>query len=132
MRIDKYLWAVRIFKTRSIAAEACKKNRVSINDISVKSSREVKLNEIIRVRKEQINFEFKVLDFPKSRVGAKLVADYCVDVTPQEELERLEMMKFSKNYYRQKGTGRPTKRDRRDLQGYFEKDDDEWDDLLKD
>ncbi|MEN8136998.1 MAG: RNA-binding S4 domain-containing protein [Bacteroidota bacterium] len=132
MRIDKYLWSIRVYKTRSQAAEACKKNRVVINDIPVKSSREVKLNEIIRVRKNQINYEYKVLDIPKSRVGAKLVADYCINVTPKEETDKLDVLKYSKNYFRDRGTGRPTKRDRRDLDTYFEKDeDDEWDDLLK-
>jgi ribosome-associated heat shock protein Hsp15 len=130
MRIDKYLWSIRVYKTRSMAADACKKNRVKIKDISVKSSRDVKLNETITVRKNQINYEYKVLDIPKSRVGAKLVADYCIDITPKEELGKLDILKYSKNYYRDRGTGRPTKRDRRDLDTYFEKDeDDDWDDL---
>ena len=112
-----------------MAADACKKNRVSISDITVKSSRDVKLNDIIRVRKNQINYEFKVLDIPKSRVGAKLVPDFSIDITPNEELEKLDLLKYSKSYYRERGTGRPTKRDRRDLDSYFEKDEDEWDDV---
>jgi len=129
MRIDKYLWSIRAYKTRSIAADACKKNRVSINGVNVKSSREVKINETIRVRKDQIYYEYKVIDIPKSRVGAKLVADYRIDVTKQEELDKLDIIRHSKNYYRDKGTGRPTKRDRRDLDSYFEKDiTDFWDD----
>ena len=129
MRIDKYLWSIRVYKTRSIAADACKKNRVSINGVNVKSSREVKINETIRVRKDQIYYEYKVIDIPKSRVGAKLVADYRIDVTKQEELDKLDIIRHSKNYYRDKGTGRPTKRDRRDLDSYFEKDiTDFWDD----
>ena len=129
MRIDKYLWSIRAYKTRSIAADACKKNRVSINGVNVKSSREVKINETIRVRKNQIYYEYKVIDIPKSRVGAKLVADYRIDVTKQEELDKLDIIRHSKNYYRDKGTGRPTKRDRRDLDSYFEKDiTDFWDD----
>ena len=118
-----------MYKTRSIATDACKKNRVSINDTTVKSSREVKLNEIIKVRKDQIYYEYKVLDIPKSRVGAKLVTNYRIDVTKQEELDKLELIRHSKNYYRDRGTGRPTKRDRRDLDNYFEKDDEDyWDD----
>jgi len=129
MRIDKYLWCVRVYKTRSIAADACKKNRISINDNTVKSSRDVKLNEVIRVRKDQIYYEYKVLDIPKSRVGAKLVTDYRIDVTSKEELDKLDLIKYSKNYYRDRGTGRPTKRDRRDLDSYFEKDEDELDNL---
>ena len=125
MRIDKYLWSIRVYKTRTIAADACKKNRVSIGDNTVKSSRDVKINDTIRVRKNQINYEYKVLDIPKSRVGAKLVADYSVDVTPKEEIDKLELIKYSSNHYRDRGTGRPTKRDRRDLDSYFEKDDDD-------
>jgi len=128
MRIDKYLWSIRVFKTRNQAADACKKNRINIGEISVKSSRVVKLQEVIKVRKNQINYEYKVIDIPKSRVGAKLVADYCIDVTPKEELERLDLLKHSKNYYRERGTGRPTKRDRRDLDTYFEKDEDYYED----
>ena len=128
MRIDKYLWSIRVYKTRTIAADACKKNRVSINDITVKSSRDVKLNETIRVRKDQIYYEYKVLDIPKSRVGAKLVPDYRVDVTKQEELDKLDQIRHSHNHYRDRGTGRPTKRDRRDLDSYFEKDEEDWDD----
>ena len=129
MRIDKYLWSIRVYKTRSIAADACKKNKVSILDINVKSSREVKLNDIIRVRKDQIYYEYKVLDIPKSRVGAKLVIDFRIDVTTKEELEKLDLIRHSNNHYRDRGTGRPTKRDRRDLDSYFEKDEDDWDDV---
>ena len=125
MRIDKYLWSIRVYKTRSIATDACKKNRVSINDATVKSSREVKVNDIIRVRKNQINYEYKVMDTPKSRVGAKLVPDFSIDVTPKEEIERLQLLRYSSSSYRERGTGRPTKRDRRDLDSYFEKEDDE-------
>ena len=88
--------------------------KISINDQNVKSSREVKVDDVITIRKEQINFEVKVIGFPKSRVGAKLVPDYTKDVTPESELKKLEMLRFSKGLYRDKGTGRPTKRDRRD------------------
>lgn len=120
MRVDKYLWCIRVFKTRSKAADACKKNRISIGNEVVKPSRGVKIDEVISVRKNQINYSYKVFDFPKSRVGAKLVENYSMNVTSKEELEKLEMQKFSKGYHREKGAGRPTKRERRDLDAYFE------------
>lgn len=132
MRIDKYLWSVRIFKTRSKAADACKKNRVSIGSNNLKSSKEIKIGDIVEIKKNQITYSIKVKDFPKSRVGAKLVELYCIDVTSTEELNKLEMMKLSKVMQRDRGAGRPTKRDRRDLDTYFEKDDDyDWDSLFE-
>ncbi|WP_159947681.1 RNA-binding S4 domain-containing protein [Polaribacter septentrionalilitoris] len=118
MRIDKYLWCIRVFKTRSIATTACKKGQVKINNSSVKPSKEVFSNEIILVRKNQINYQIKVLDLPKSRVGAKLVDLYRKDITPKEEFEKTELLKFAKDYYRKKGSGRPTKKDRRDIDNY--------------
>lgn len=118
MRIDKYLWCIRVFKTRSIATTACKKGQVKINNSSVKPSKEVFSNEIILVRKNQINYQIKVLDLPKSRVGAKLVDLYRKDITPKEEFEKTALLKFAKDYYRKKGTGRPTKKDRRDIDNY--------------
>ncbi|PQJ81677.1 RNA-binding S4 domain-containing protein [Polaribacter glomeratus] len=120
MRIDKYLWCIRVFKTRSIATTACKKGQVKIENKSIKPSKEVFGNELILVRKNQINYQLKVLDLPESRVGAKLVALYMKDVTPKEEFEKTELLKYSKDYYRKKGAGRPTKKDRRDIEGYQE------------
>ncbi len=120
MRIDKYLWCIRIFKTRSIATAACKKGQVKIDNSSIKPSKEVYGNELILVRKNQINYQIKVLDLPKSRVGAKLVDLYRKDITPKEEFEKNELLKYSKDYYRKKGTGRPTKKDRRDIEGFTE------------
>ena len=125
MRIDKYLWCIRVFKTRSIATNACKKGQVKINNTSIKPSKEVYPQEIIVVRKNQINYQIKVLDLPSSRVGAKLVDLYRKDLTPKEEFEKTELLKFAKDYYRKKGTGRPTKKDRRDLEKMDEVDD--WD-----
>lgn len=115
MRIDKFLWSVRIFKTRSIASDSCKKGKVKINEQNVKSSREMKVNDIFTVRKNPLVYTYKIKDFPKNRVGAKLVSDYLIDLTPKEELEKLE---FSKMQYlvRDRGEGRPTKKDRRDLE----------------
>ncbi|MDG1397502.1 MAG: RNA-binding S4 domain-containing protein [Polaribacter sp.] len=120
MRIDKYLWCIRVFKTRSLATTACKKGQVKITDNNVKPSKEVFGGELILVRKNQINYQIKVLDLPKSRVGAKLVDLYRKDVTPKDEFEKNELLKYAKDYYRKKGTGRPTKKDRRDIEGFTE------------
>jgi len=118
MRVDKYLWCIRFFKTRSIATEACKKGHIRINDNQVKPSREVYATDKINVRKNQINYIVQVLDIPQNRVGAKLVDMYRKDITPKEAFEHLELLKYSKDYYRKKGIGRPTKKDRRDIDGY--------------
>lgn len=115
MRIDKYLWCIRFYKTRNIATEACKKGHIKINGSTVKPSKLVFNSENITVRKNQINYQLQVLDIPPSRVGAKLVDLYRKDLTPSEEFDKLDLLKYSKDYYRKKGTGRPTKKDRRDL-----------------
>tara|TARA_R110002050_G_scaffold190539_2_gene325218 strand:+ start:15268 stop:15660 length:393 start_codon:yes stop_codon:yes gene_type:complete len=120
MRIDKYLWCIRYFKTRNIGTEACKKGHVKLNEAVAKPSREVLPMDKIIVRKNQINYELIVLDIPKSRVGAKLVDLYRKDTTPAEAFESNELLKYSKEYYRKKGTGRPTKKDRRDIEGYID------------
>ncbi|WP_299049244.1 RNA-binding S4 domain-containing protein [uncultured Polaribacter sp.] len=120
MRIDKYLWCIRLFKTRSIATTACKKGQVKVNNSAVKPSKEVFGNEIVVIRKNQINYQIKVLDLPTSRLGAKLVDLYRKDITPKEEFEKTDLLKYSKDYYRKKGTGRPTKKDRRDIDNYQE------------
>lgn len=120
MRIDKYLWCIRLYKTRSMATTACKKGQVKIENSNVKPSKELFGNEQIMVRKNQINYKIKVLDIPPSRVGAKLVDLYRKDLTPKEEFEKTELLKFAKDYYRKKGSGRPTKKDRRDIEGYQE------------
>lgn len=120
MRIDKYLWSTRYFKTRNIASTSCKKGQVKINGQVAKPSREVYPMDEIMVRKNQINLELTVLDIPKSRVGAKLVDMYRKDTTPKEAHIHNELLKQTKEYYRKKGTGRPTKKDRRDIEGYRE------------
>lgn len=120
MRIDKYLWCIRVFKTRNIATDACKKGQVKIDGKNMKPAKDVFGGEIIQVRKNQINHQFEVLDMPPSRVGAKLVDLYRKDITPKEEFEKLDLLKYSKDYYRKKGTGRPTKKDRRDIDDYYE------------
>ncbi len=120
MRIDKFLWAVRFYKTRSIATDAVKKNQVKLNGLIVKPSKEVYGGDVLEIRKNQINYKILVLDTPKSRVGAKLVPQYIKDQTPKEEFEHQELLKLSKDYYRKKGTGRPTKKDRRDLDDFLD------------
>ena len=123
MRIDQYLWAVRYFKSRSIAAKACKKGQVRVNDQVVKPSREVFPMDKIILRKEQVNLTLDVLDIPKSRVGAKLVDIYRVNTTPKDAFKQNELQNLAQDYYRQKGEGRPTKKDRRDLDEYADKPD---------
>lgn len=126
MRIDKYLWCVRYYKTRSIATEACKKGHITVNGQDAKPSREVFPSDKITLRKDQIKYMITVLDIPANRVGPKLVDIYRKDETPAEAFEHLELLKLSKEHYRTKGQGRPTKKDRRDIDDYtIEPEDDE-------
>jgi ribosome-associated heat shock protein Hsp15 len=120
MRVDKFLWCVRYFKTRSLATQACRQGKVKIGGDNVKPSREVFINDKLTVRKNQVNYQIEVLDLPPSRVGAKIVGLYVNDITPQEEFDKQELLKYSKDYYRKKGTGRPTKKDRRDIDDWFD------------
>lgn len=131
MRIDKYLWCIRIFKTRSVAAEAIKKGHVSINNQQAKASRDVFVGDKLGVRKDQITYTYTVLDVPQNRLGAKLVDMYRKDETPKEAFEHLELLKLAKEHYRAKGEGRPTKKDRRDISDYLEDDLDETVDAKK-
>ncbi len=134
MRIDKFLWSIRFYKTRTIATEEIKKNRVAIGDAVVKSSKEVKEGDVIRIRKNQIDYKIKVIQIPKSRMGAKLVPLHIKDVTDKEQYELLKMRKMSQDYYRNRGEGRPTKKDRREMDDYVENDVDsdftDWDDFF--
>lgn len=118
MRIDKYLWCIRYYKTRSIATQACKKGAVRVNETIVKPSRDVYPGDNVTLRKNQVNYALKVMDLPKSRLGAKLVDQYRKDTTPKEAFHHQELLKYSKTYYRKKGVGRPTKKDRRALDEY--------------
>ncbi len=122
MRIDKFLWSIRFYKTRTIATDEIKKNRVSIGESVVKSSKEVKEGDVIKIRKNQIDYKIKVIQIPKSRIGAKLVPLHIKDVTDKEQYELLKMRKMTQDYYRIKGEGRPTKKDRRDMDDYVEND----------
>ncbi len=129
VRIDKWLWAVRIFKTRTVASDACKKGRVMIDNISVKPSRTVRVGDIVQVRKPPITFSFKVLDLSDKRMNAKLVPQFMENVTPPEQYELLELNKISGFVDRQRGTGRPTKKERRDLEQFtdeFDFDEFDW------
>ena len=120
MRIDKYLWCVRYYKTRSVATTACKKGQIKVNGNVTKPSREIFPQDVIELRKNQINYKLKVNDIPESRVGAKLVDLYRTDITPKEQFEAQELLKYAKDYYRKKGVGRPTKKDRRDIDNFTE------------
>ncbi|WP_297179945.1 RNA-binding S4 domain-containing protein [uncultured Porphyromonas sp.] len=120
VRVDKWLWAVRVFKTRSIATEACKKGRVSIGGVTIKPSRTIRVGEVITVRKPPIEYSFRVLQLLASRVGAKRVAEFMENVTPQAQYELLELQRVSGFVDRAKGLGRPTKKDRRDLDQFAE------------
>ncbi len=119
-RIDKWLWAVRIYKTRSIAAEACKKGHISIGDRTAKPAHNIRVGDIVNVKKAPITYSFRVLKCAENRVGAKLVPELMENITSQEQYEILEMSKISGFIGRQRGTGRPTKKERRDLDTFVE------------
>jgi ribosome-associated heat shock protein Hsp15 len=118
-RVDKWLWAARIFKTRSIAADACKNGRVTINGVNLKPSHIIKAGETICVRKSPITYSFKVLQAIEHRVGAKMIPEVLENVTPKEQFELLEMSKISGFVDRARGLGRPTKKDRRSLDDFI-------------
>lgn len=124
MRIDKYLWCTRYYKTRTVATEACKKGAVKINKETAKPSREIYPGDEIQVRRDQVHYSLKVLEIPASRMAAKLVNLYRVDTTPPEALENQALLKLAQDHYRQRGEGRPTKKDRRDLDEFTEGKDD--------
>lgn len=132
-RIDKWLWAARIFKTRSIAADACKNGRVTIGGVNVKPSHTVKAGEVVSVKKPPITYSFKILKTIEQRVGAKLIPEIYENVTDEKQYELLEMSRISGFVDRARGTGRPTKKERRALDAFvdpamFGFDDEEFDD----
>lgn len=120
IRIDKWLWAVRLFKTRSLAAEDCKKGKVMINGMSVKPSREIREGETIQLKRPPITRSYKVVGLTENRVSAKLVPDFMVETTPASELEILEMQKLDSFFVRERGAGRPTKKERREWDEFFD------------
>lgn len=132
VRVDKWLWAVRVFKTRSIATDAVKKGRVMVNDVLVKPSRTIKPGDIIKVKKPPVTYSFRVIQLVQNRLGAKLVPDYMENITPQSELDILDIVRVSGFIDRRKGLGRPTKREGRELAEftsdlYLDFDEDDFD-----
>ena len=115
VRIDKWLWAVRLYKTRTLATEECRKGRITIDGVAVKPSRIPKIGDIIKVRKNPVTYSYKIIGIIGKRVGAKLVQEFAVDITPPEELKNLEIKQQMGSMERDRGSGRPTKKDRRDL-----------------
>lgn len=120
VRIDKWLWAVRLFKTRSLATEACKKGKILVNNSLVKPSRVIKVGDIIGVRQNPVTYSFKVLLPIQNRINAKLVPEYREDVTTADQLELIELGKIAAQTGRERGTGRPTKKERREMEDFFE------------
>ena len=131
VRIDKWLWAVRLFKTRTLAAEACKKGKVIIQNVQVKPSRNVKVGDVVCIKRNPILFSFKVIALAENRMNAKLVAGFMENVTIADQLELIELAKLAGQSGRDRGTGRPTKKERRDIEEFtepiFMDDDGDWD-----
>ena len=129
VRLDKYLWAVRVFKTRSDAADAIRNNRVLVNNAYAKPSREVKQGDVIAVKKQPVTYQYKVLELVSSRQGAKNVPQYCLNITPQEELDKLTIPRETVFVFRERGPGRPTKKERREIDalmdGFYYDEDEE-------
>ena len=131
VRIDKWLWAVRLFKTRTLAAEACKKGKVIIQNVQVKPSRNVKVGDVVCIKRNPILFSFKVIALAENRMNAKLVAGFMENVTIADQLELIELAKLAGQSGRDRGTGRPTKKERRDIEEFtepiFMDDEGDWD-----
>lgn len=131
VRIDKFLWAMRIYKTRSIAADACKNGRITMNGVQLKPSRTFHVGDIFSVRKGPITYTYRILQLCQNRLGAKLVPEYLRDITSKEQLELLELARLAGQSGRDRGTGRPTKKDRRDIEVFMSDayiDEIDWDD----
>lgn len=131
VRIDKFLWAMRIYKTRSIAADACKNGRITMNGIQLKPSRTFHVGDTFSVRKGHITYTYSILQLCQNRLGAKLVPEYIRDITSKEQLELLELARLAGQSGRDRGTGRPTKKDRRDIEVFMSDtylDEIDWDD----
>lgn len=131
VRIDKFLWAMRIYKTRSIAADACKNGRITMNGVQLKPSRTFHVGDTFSVRKGPITYTFRILQLCQNRLGAKLLPEYIRDITSKEQLELLELARLAGQSGRDRGTGRPTKKDRRDIEVFMSDtylDEIDWDD----
>jgi ribosome-associated heat shock protein Hsp15 len=120
LRLDKFVWAVRLAKTRSVAAEGISKGRIKVNGESVKPAKEPKVGDVIQISQNGAVFSYKVLQLVDKRVGAKLVADLITDITPVEEIEKRKLYVSAQNVYRMNGSGKPTKKDRRELDDFME------------
>lgn len=131
IRIDKWLWAVRLFKTRTLAAEACKKGKVLIQNVPVKPSHLVKVGDVINIKRNPVLYSYKILKLAENRMNAKLVSDFMTDVTTPDQRELIELGKISKKMGRKPGSGRPTKKERRELDNFIEEptfwDEEDWD-----
>ncbi|HOO19195.1 MAG TPA: RNA-binding S4 domain-containing protein, partial [Paludibacteraceae bacterium] len=128
---DKWLWAVRLFKTRTLAAEACKKGKVLIQNVPVKPSHLVKVGDVINIKRNPVLYSYKILKLAENRMNAKLVSDFMADVTTPDQRELIELGKISKKMGRKPGSGRPTKKERRELDNFIEEptfwDEEDWD-----
>ena len=120
LRFDKYVWSVRLAKTRSQASELISKGKIKLNQQQIKPSREPKIGDIITVSRNTATFSYKILNLLEKRVGPKLVVDYLIDITPIEELEKYKLYNMSQAVYRNNGTGKPTKKDRREIDDFLE------------
>ncbi|MBQ2607679.1 MAG: RNA-binding S4 domain-containing protein [Paludibacteraceae bacterium] len=119
VRVDKFLWAMRIYKTRSIAADACKNGRITTSGVQLKPSRTFKIGDTFSVRKGPVTFTYRILALTENRLGAKLVPEYLQDITTPDQLELLELARMASQSGRDRGTGRPTKKDRRDIESFM-------------
>lgn len=122
VRVDKYLFAMRIYKTRSIAADACKCGRVKMNGVEMKPSRSFHIGDVFTVRKGPVTYTYRILQLSENRLGAKLVPNYIEDITPAEQREILELARYAAQSGRDRGTGRPTKKDRREIELFMSDD----------
>jgi len=122
VRIDKWLWAVRLYKTRNKATEACKKGRIIIGDLPVKPSREIQSGEIVKIKRPPITRSYKILSIAEKRMSASKISEFVEEVTPDEEIELLNMQKHMRVLSRKPGAGRPTKKERRDMDSFFDRD----------
>jgi ribosome-associated heat shock protein Hsp15 len=119
-RVDKYVWSVRLAKTRSQASELISKGKIKLNNVQVKSSREPKVGDSIQISKNTAVYSYKIIQLLDKRIGAKLVEEYIIDITPEEEKEKYRLYSLTQSVYRENGTGKPTKKDRRDINDFFE------------
>lgn len=127
IRVDKYVWCVRLSKTRSKATDRVKKGKIKLNGTQVKPSKDVQIGDVVQISRHNSVFSYKIRELLNKRVGAKLVDDYIIDITPLEEVEKFKTYLAAQSSYRNHGTGKPTKKDRRDISSFLDWSDDDWD-----